>query len=79
MRTARKVNFMVDEEIREEFERLVPAGERSRTVNRALRRELSILRRQQLSEKLLQLRAQTDPIPPGEIVKAVRTVRKRGR
>lgn len=51
--TARKLNFLIDEGICRDLERLVPAGKRSRTVNDALRKELEMLRRKSAVEQLL--------------------------
>ncbi|MFZ5906231.1 MAG: hypothetical protein ACOYVJ_02325 [Nitrospirota bacterium] len=72
----KKVNFMIQEDIRKEFENLVPSGERSKVVNRALRKELMTIKRQRLTEKLMALRA-VQPLATGEIVKALREDRKR--
>jgi hypothetical protein len=43
--TARKLNFLIEEGVCRDLERLVPAGKRSRMVNEALRKELERLRR----------------------------------
>lgn len=55
--TSKKVNFMINDSVREEFERLVPPGERSKVVNEALKKELSSMKRKHLTEKLLLLRS----------------------
>ena len=49
---AKKVNFMIDDSVRKEFERLVPAGQRSKVVNEALRKELEIIRRKKIVDQL---------------------------
>ncbi len=59
--TARKLNFMLSEEVAEELEKLVPAGKRSRVVNEAIRKELERIRRESLTERLHLLR-ETGPI-----------------
>jgi hypothetical protein len=51
--TARKLNFLIEEGICSDMERLVPAGKRSRVVNEALRKELELLRRKSAVEQLL--------------------------
>ncbi len=51
-RSSRKINFLIDEEISGELERLVPPGKRSRFVNEALRKELELARRKEAVSKL---------------------------
>jgi hypothetical protein len=51
--TARKLNFLIEEGVCRDLERLVPAGKRSRVVNEALRKELELLRRKSAVEQLL--------------------------
>jgi hypothetical protein len=51
--TARKLNFLIEEGVCKDLERLVPAGKRSRMVNEALRKELELLRRKSAVEQLL--------------------------
>ena len=51
--TARKLNFLIEEGVCRDLERLVPAGKRSRMVNEALRKELELLRRKSAVEQLL--------------------------
>ncbi len=55
--TSRKVNFMINDDVRKEFERLVPSGERSRVANEALKKELNFIKRKRLTERLLLLRS----------------------
>jgi hypothetical protein len=55
--TARKINFMINDDVRKDFERLVPSGERSKVANAALRKELNSIKRKRLTEKLLLLRS----------------------
>jgi len=50
--TAKKLNFLIEEGIYRDLERLVPAGRRSRVVNEALRKELELLRRKAAVERL---------------------------
>ena len=51
--TSRKLNFLIEESVCRDLERLVPAGKRSRMVNEALRKELELLRRKSAAEQLL--------------------------
>ena len=52
-RNVKKLNFMIEEDIRRELEQLIPAGKRSMVVNDALRKELERIRRKSSIEKLL--------------------------
>ena len=49
----RKLNFLIEEEVCQDLEKLVPPGKRSQVVNIALRKELEMLRRQQAGRRLL--------------------------
>ena len=75
--TAKKVNFMINDDVRKEFEELVPAGERSRVVNEAIRKELLIIKRKKLTEKLFSLRDKSKPLSTREIVETIRKDRSR--
>ena len=72
-----KVNIVLDDDVKSELESLVEAGLRSRVINTALRKELMLIRRRQLSEKLDQLRVKTKTVSTKEIVRLIR--RDRGR
>ncbi len=72
-----KVNIVLDEDVKKEMDRLVASGSRSRLINNALRKELLLIRRRQLSERLDALRAKTIPVSTREIVKLLK--RDRGR
>jgi len=75
--TAKKVNFMVNNNVRKEFERLVPPGERSKIVNEALRKELNLIKRERLTEKLLSIRAKSPSLSTDEITEIVKKNRAR--
>lgn len=75
--TAKKVNYMINDDIRKEFEELVPAGERSKIVNEAIRKELLIIKRKKLTEKLFSLRAIGKTLSTNEIVETIRKDRLR--
>lgn len=51
-----RINFMIDQEVKESLEQYVPSGMRSRVVNDALKKELDMLKRKQLTTELLDLR-----------------------
>ena len=70
--TAKKVNFMVNNNVRKEFERLVPPGERSKIVNEALRKELNLIKRERLTEKLLSIRAKSPSLSNDDITEIVK-------
>lgn len=75
--TAKKVNFMVNNNVRKEFERLVPPGERSKIVNEALRKELNLIKRERLTEKLLSIRAKSPSLSTDDITEIVKKNRAR--
>lgn len=75
--TTKKVNFMINDDIRKEFERMVPPGERSKIVNEALRKELMTLKRKKLAERLMVIRSKGDPLSTEEIVSALKKGRER--
>jgi hypothetical protein len=74
--SARKINFMIRDEIARDLEALVPAGERSRTVNDALAKELLSIRRRKLTERLDPLRKKGPTIATEEIVAALQKERE---
>jgi hypothetical protein len=74
--STRKLNFMIRDEIARDLEALVPAGERSRTVNDALAKELLSLRRRKLTERLRTLRKKGPAVATEEIVAALRKDRE---
>lgn len=52
-RTAKKLNFLIEEAVCRDLETMIPAGKRSRFVNDALRRELETVRRKTAVEEIL--------------------------
>jgi len=74
--TSKKVNFMINDNVRKEFERLVPPGERSRVVNEALKKELISIKRKRLTERLLLLRS-NNVLSTKEILDALKKDRTR--
>jgi len=72
-----KVNFVLDDDVKNDLDRLVESGARSRIINEALRKELLQIKRKGLAEKHDQLRGQTHAISTREIVRALRRDRSR--
>lgn len=72
-----KVNIVLDDDVKADLDRLVVSGKRSRVINRALRREIDLMRRRAANTRLDIIRATTKPVSTAEIVKLVR--RDRGR
>ena len=72
-----KVNIVLDEDVKAELDRLVESGMRSRIINKALRRELQLLRREIACQRLDQLRQGSRPVASSEIVALVRKDRGR--
>jgi hypothetical protein len=74
---ARKVNIVLDDDVKSDLDSLVDAGLRSRVINDALRKELTLIRRRRLSERLDAVRKKTKPVSTEEIVRLVRRDRCR--
>ena len=72
-----KVNIVLDEDVKAELERLVESGMRSRIINKALRRELQFLRRENASKRLDRLRRESKSVASSEIVALLRKDRGR--
>lgn len=68
---ARKINFMVEEDISRELERLIPAGKRSAVVNVAIRKELEAIRRKMAVEKLVSLSSKGKKFTNREIIEGL--------
>lgn len=75
--TARKLNFMIREEIARDLEALVPSGERSRVVNEALARELLAIRRRGITDRLREARERGPALGTKKIVADLRKDRSR--
>lgn len=72
---ATKVNLVLDDEVKEALDDLIPAGERSRFANEALRAQLTLVRRRQAIEKLEALRRAGPHVSTAEILLALRESR----
>ena len=73
----KKLNFIVEEDVRKEMEALVPAGQRARLINEALRKELLRIKRERIHVKLSELRTKSSRVSDREIVAALHSDRKR--
>lgn len=59
---SRKLNFMIDNDVADELEKLVPAGQRSKVVTQAIIHELALQRRKSITSRLMELRLQNPQI-----------------
>ncbi|MDQ1273523.1 MAG: hypothetical protein QG591_2153 [Planctomycetota bacterium] len=73
----KKLNFFVEEDIRKELDELVPAGQKSKIINEALRKELLRIRREKVTEKLVVLKSRGPKVTQKEIVKLLKQDRNR--
>lgn len=71
----KKMNFLLEEDVIQELQALIPRGKKSKVVNEALKKELLRLKRQKNTEKLLKLRRQGAKVKMSEIVESLRTDR----
>lgn len=72
---ASRVNLVLEDEVKADLARLVPAGERSHFANQALRAQLALLKRQQAVSKLAALRTRGPHVSTAEVVEALRQSR----
>lgn len=72
-----KVNIVLDNDVKADLEKLVASGQRSRVINRALRREILAIRRERADRQLNDLRRLTKPVSTASLVHQIR--RDRGR
>lgn len=72
-----KVNFVLDDDVKTELDRLVKSGMRSRVINNALRRELQRVRRFAANTRLEELRTRTRPMSTSRLVELIRDDRGR--
>ncbi len=72
-----KLNFMIDQEVKETLEKYVPSGSRSRVVNEALRRQLDLLKRKTITAKLAGIRNKNVLMDTAAIVVEVKKGRKK--
>jgi len=72
-----KLNFMIDQEVKETLEKYVPSGSRSRVVNEALRKELDLLKRKKITAKLAGIRNKNTLMDTAAIVVEVKKGREK--
>lgn len=72
-----KIKIVLDDDVKADLDRLVAPGKRSRVINNALRREISLMSRRADGARLDRARATTRPVSTSDIVKLIR--RDRGR
>lgn len=76
--TARKLNFMIDNDVADELEKLIPSGRRSRVVTQAIARELALQRRRTITDRLLALRSQSPKMDGKKVQAELARDRSRG-
>ncbi len=76
-KAARKLNFMVDNDVADELDKLVPQGSRSKVVTQAIARELAMQRRRIITARLLELREHIQPIIGKDPLSALKSDRER--
>ena len=76
-RKSYKLNFMIDQEVKETLEKYVPSGSRSRVVNEALRRELDQIKRKKITAKLAKIRDKNLAMDTAAIVVEVKKIREK--
>ncbi|MDZ4132264.1 MAG: hypothetical protein U1E11_03935 [Dethiobacteria bacterium] len=72
-----KLNFMIDQEVKETLEKYMPSGSRSRVVNKALRRELDLIKRKKITAKLTGIRNKNVAMDTAAIVVEVKKGREK--
>jgi len=75
--SSKKLNFIISSEVAKELEKLIPLGKRSKVVNDAIMKELTAIRRRQLTDKLLVIKQKSPSLSTHEIVSALKTDRGR--
>lgn len=75
---ARKLNFMIDNDVADELERLIPSGQRSRVVSQAIANELALQRRRSITSRLRELRSHLPMVSAEKLRADLAEDRKRG-
>ena len=70
-RQVRRLNFIIDDDVCKDLEKLVPSGKRSQVVNAALRKELEMIRRKRAVMELLEESGQGKKFTDREIVEGL--------
>jgi hypothetical protein len=74
---SRKLNFMIDNEVADELEKIVPAGQRSKVVTQAIIHELTLQRRKSITNSLLDLRSQNPQTTGKKLISELAQDRRR--
>jgi hypothetical protein len=69
--STRKLNFLIEEDISRDLEDLVPVGQRSKVVNKALRKELELIRRKKALAELRATLSSRDRLSTADIVEGL--------
>ncbi len=72
-----KMNVSIDEDVRKDLLKLVPARKRSQVINEALRKELLRRKRETARKQIQLLRTRSATLKSEEIVALVRRDRRR--
>lgn len=72
-----KVNFVLEEEVRDELNKAIPLRKRSKIVNEVIKKELIRLKRQAATEKLFKIRERTAKYKTEQIVEQLKIDRTR--
>ena len=72
----KKMNFLLEEDVVQELQTLIPRGKKSKVVNEALKKELLRLKRQKNTERLLKLRQRGTKVKMSEIVESLKADRE---
>ena len=76
--TARKLNFMIENNIADDLEKLVPSGQRSKIVSQAIANELTLQRRKNVTAKLIGLRSHMPKVSAAKLQSDLVQDRNRG-
>ena len=69
---------MIDNDIADELERLIPSGQRSKVVSQAIANELALQRRRNITARLQELRGQLPKVTAEKLQSELTRDRKRG-
>ena len=75
--SARKLNFMINQDVAKDLELLVPHGQRSKLVSEAIRKELIRYKRWKLTEKLLAIRGEAPQLGGKSLEKTIAADQRR--
>ena len=71
-----RVNLILEDEVKNTLDRLVPTGRRSEFANEAIRTRLTELRRQKAVDRLDGFRRKGPSVPTSEVVRLLRESRE---